>query len=110
VLLVITLDLTNVSAVDSGLGRLSIGAGASVYPFAHNILLAARARGYGGHFTTVLARQEPELRKLLGIPEDHALATLVPLGRPVKQLTRLARRPVESFTTLERFEGPPLTG
>ncbi len=38
VLLVITVDLTNISAVDSGLGRLSISAGASVYPFAHNIL------------------------------------------------------------------------
>ena len=50
VLVVLTLDLGAIATVDSGLGRLSIAAGASIYPFAHNILLAARARGLGGHF------------------------------------------------------------
>ena len=45
VVLVVTLDLTRVTAMDSGLGRLSISAGGSVYPFAHNILLAARDSG-----------------------------------------------------------------
>jgi nitroreductase len=108
VLLVLTIDLTNVSAVDSGLGRLSISAGASVYPFAHNILLAARARGFGGHFTSVLARQEPALRELLNIPEEHVLATMLPIGKPVKTLTKLRRQPVESFATVGMFDGPPL--
>jgi nitroreductase len=110
ILLVITIDLTNVSAVDSGLGRLSISAGASVYPFAHNILLAARARGYGGHITSVLARQEPALRTLLRIPEDHALATMLPIGKPVKAVTKLRRQPVESFATVGTFDGLPLRG
>jgi nitroreductase len=99
-----------VSAVDSGLGRLSIAAGASVYPFAHNILLAARERGLGGHFTSVLARQEPEVRRLLAIPDTHALATMLPLGRPTREITRLRRLPVEDFTTVGTFDGPPLTG
>lgn len=108
VLLIITIDMTNVSAVDSGLGRLSISAGASVYPFAHNILLAARARGFGGHVTSVLARQEPALRQLLNIPKHHALATMLPLGRPVKELTKLRREPVHSFTTVGTFDGPAL--
>jgi nitroreductase len=108
VLIVITIDLTDVSAVDSGLDRLSISAGASVYPFAHNILLAARARGYGGHLTSVLARQEPAVRQLLHIPDTHALATMLPLGRPVKLVTKLRRAPVESFTTVDAFDGPPL--
>jgi nitroreductase len=108
VLLVITVDFTNVSAVDSGIGRLSISAGGSVYPFAHNILLAARARGYGGHFTSVLARQEPALRELLHIPEEHALATMLPIGQPVKHVTKLSRQPVESFATVETFDGSPL--
>ena len=85
VLLVILLDLTNVPAVDSGLDRLSISAGASVYPFAHNILLAARERGFGGHFTSVLARQEQALRQLLHIPTGLALATMLPLGRPERR-------------------------
>jgi nitroreductase len=109
VLLVITLDLSAVSAVDSGLGRLSLSTGASVYPFAHNILLAARARGYGGHFTSVLARQEPALRELLALPDHHALATMLPIGRPAKAITRLRRTPVESFTTEETADGKPLT-
>ena len=45
VLLVVSLDLTQVTAADSGLGRLSISAGASVYPFAQNILLAGTRCG-----------------------------------------------------------------
>jgi nitroreductase len=109
VLLVILLDLANCSAVDSGLDRLSIAAGASVYPFAHNILLAARDEGYGGHFTSVLARQEPAVRELLGIPDHLALATMLPLGRPARTVTRLRRIPVEEFTTRDRFDGPAFT-
>jgi len=109
VLLVILLDLSNCSAVDSGLDRLSISAGASVYPFAHNILLAARERGLGGHFTSVLARQEPALRALLDIPERMAVATVLPIGRPVRQITKLRRQAVEEFTAVGRFGGPALT-
>ena len=110
VLLVILLDLSNCSAVDSGLDRLSIAAGASVYPFAHNILLAARDAGFGGHFTSVLARQEPAVRELLGIPNHFALATMLPLGRPAREITRLRRAAVERFATRERFDGPAFTG
>jgi nitroreductase len=107
VLLVIVVDLTNMPAVDSGLDRLSISVGASVYPLAHNILLAARNAGYGGHFTTLLARQEPALRSLLGIPKHYALATMLPLGKPVREITKLRRAEVEAFTTVEQFDGPP---
>jgi nitroreductase len=95
--------------MDSGLGRLSISAGGSVYPFAYNILLAARDCGFGGVITIVLVRQEPDLKELLGIPESHTLACTLPLGRPATQVTRLRRIPVEEFTTLETFAGRPLT-
>ncbi len=105
VLLVLTLDLSGISAVDSGLDRLSISAGASVYPFAHNILLAARDRGYGGHFTSVLARQEPALRELLRIPDEQVLATMLPIGRPTKEITKLRRLPVEEFARLDTADG-----
>ncbi|HEY7107520.1 MAG TPA: nitroreductase family protein [Acidimicrobiia bacterium] len=109
VMLVLLLDLSNCSAVDSGLDRLSISAGASIYPFAHNVLLAARERGFGGHFTSVLARQEPALRELLGVPRQYVLATMLPLGKPVKEIRKLRRTPVEEFTTVERFDGPAFT-
>ncbi len=107
VLLVILLDATAVSSVDSGLGRVPLTAGGSAFPFAHNILLAARDAGYGGHLTSVLARQEAALRAVLDIPEEFVLATMLPLGRPVRAVTRLRRAPVEEFTTLESFTGAP---
>jgi nitroreductase len=107
VLVVVLLDLTNCSAVDSGLDRLPISAGASAYPFAHNILLAARDRGFGGHFTSVLARQEGPLRELLKIPESMALATVLPLGRPTRIVTKLRRQAVEDFATIATFDGAP---
>jgi hypothetical protein len=34
----------------------------------------------------------------------------MPLGKPVKQLSRLKRKPVEQFATRERFDGPGLVG
>jgi nitroreductase len=109
VLLVVSVDLGQVTAMDSGLGRLSICGGGSVFPFCHNVLLAARDLGYGGCITTVLVRQEPAVKALLGIPEEHAIAATVVLGRPQVEITKLRRSPVASFATLDRFDGPPLS-
>jgi len=105
VVLVVSVDLAKMTAMDSGLGRLSIAAGGSVYPFAHNVLLAARDSGFGGVVTTVLVRQEPAVKSLLHIPDDHAVACVIPLGRPVKEVTRLRRRAVEEFATVDLFDG-----
>jgi nitroreductase len=109
VILVILLDTTAVSSVDSGLGRVPVTTGGSVFPFAQNILLAARDAGLGGHLTSVLARQEPALRALLEIPEHFILATMIPLGKPAREITRLRRAPVEEFTTVGFFDGPAFT-
>jgi len=106
VVLVVSVDLAKMTAMDSGLGRLSISAGGSVYPFAHNVLLAARDSGFGGVVTTVLVRQEPAVKELLHIPADHAVACVIPLGRPVREVTRLRRRPVDEFATVDHFDGP----
>lgn len=108
VVLVICVDLKVVAAVDQYLDRVGLVAGASVYPFAWNILLAARNEGWGGTITTLAIAQEPKLKELLGIPPHVAVAAVVPMGRPVRQLTRLKRKPVEEFTMRERFGGPPL--
>lgn len=110
VLLVVVLNLTRVMAMDSGLGRLSISAGGSVYPFCHNILLAARDRGYGGVITSVLSRQEPAVKALLNIPDEYALAAVIPLGRPVQEITKLKRNPVSEFVTRETFDGASFSG
>lgn len=57
--------------------------GASVYPACQNLLLAARALGYGGVITMWHAFVEPQLRALLSIPDDVVIAATIPLGRPV---------------------------
>lgn len=105
VLLLLVANLANLAVLDNGLDRQSIIGGASIYPFAHNILLAARDVGLGGVLTTALARQEPAVMELLDIPIGHALAGLIVLGYPHKQLTKLRRGAVESFTTIDRFSG-----
>jgi nitroreductase len=108
VVLVVTVDLTCVAATDQQLDRIGLVSGASVYPLAWNILLAARNEGYGGTLTTMAVPEEEQIRDLLGIPDTHAVAALVPLGKPRKQLCKLRRRPVEGFTTRDRFDGAPL--
>lgn len=107
VLLVVVADLAALAVMDNGLDRQSIVGGGSVYPFCHNVLLAARDLGLGGVLTTTLARQEPAVKELLGIPDGHAVAALVALGHPVKQVTSLRRAPVEGFTSVDRFDGEP---
>ena len=56
----------------------------------------------------MLAAAEPDVRALLDIPEEYALACVIPLGKPVKQVTKLRRQAVEEFVVLERFDGAPL--
>lgn len=109
VLLVVCVDLSVVASFDRDLQRVGVISGASVYPFVQNLLLAARNEGYGGVITTSLANREPEAQQLLGLPRHIAIGALIPLGRPVKQLTKLRRRPVEDFTTVDRLDGPPFT-
>ena len=97
--------LSRIAMMDKDLDRPTITGGASVYPFCWSILLAARARGLGGVITTFASRVEPETGPLLGLPDDHALAAVIFLGHPIFRPTRLRRLPVNSFTTLNRFDG-----
>jgi len=103
--LVVCVDLGVVAAVDQDLDRVGLVSGASVYPLVWNILLAARNEGFGGTITTMAVAEEPAVKALLGIPDRFALAAVVPLGRPVKQLTKLSRQEVGEFVTRERFDG-----
>jgi nitroreductase len=107
VALVICLDLAVVAATDQDLDRIGVVPGASVYPFAWNVLLAARNEGYGGVLTTMAVAEEPRVKELLGVPDPYAVATVLPLGKPVRHVTKLRRRPVSEFATCERFDGAP---
>ena len=108
VLLLVCVDLQVVASIDRDLDRVGVISGASVYPFAWNILLAARHEGLGGTLTTMPVIGESKIQELLGIPSHVALAAVIPMGRPVKQLTKLRRKPVEEIASLERWDGEPL--
>jgi nitroreductase len=107
--LVVGVRLEDLAVTDAALPRQSIVGGASVYPFVQNLLLALRGEQLGAALTTLLVPAEAEVRSLLEIPEDVALAAHIGVGhRADPWPKRLARRPVEEFAFSERF-GEPLT-
>jgi nitroreductase len=108
--LLLVVDLTALAAVDRDLDRYTFAGGASVYPFAWNLLLAARAEGLGGVITTMAIRREEEMRQLFSIPETSAVAAVVVLGRPVSAARRLRRQPVEAFTRVDGYTGAAFDG
>jgi nitroreductase len=108
VVLVVCVDLGVVASVDTVLSRVGVISGASIYPFAWSVLLGLRNEGYGGALTTMPIHEEPRLQALLGIPARFAVCAVMPIGRPVRQLTKLRRNPVSSFAVHERFDGAPL--
>jgi nitroreductase len=71
--------------------------GANVYPACQNLLLAARALGYGGVMTMWHDMVEPELRTLLGIPVDVAISATIAMGRPEGGHGPVRRRPVQEL-------------
>jgi nitroreductase len=78
--------------------------GASVYPACQNLLLAARALGYGSTITVWHGFCEAELRALLGIPDSVLIAATMPLGRPEGSHGPLRRLPVGELVYDDAWE------
>jgi nitroreductase len=78
--------------------RPTLYEGASVYPACQNLLLAARALGYGGALTMWHLGVEAELRELLRIPDDVALSACITLGVPAGRHGPLRRKPLAELT------------
>ena len=105
VILLVFVDLSVIASFDSGLDRVGVISGASIYPFVWNILLAARSEGLGGTLTTFAAvDRKTKLRELIGVPEEMAFAAMIPLGQPVKQLTKLKRNGCAEFYRVRTLE------
>jgi nitroreductase len=68
--------------------------GASVYPACQNLLLAARALGYGGALTMWHLGVEAELRELLAIPDTAAMSACITLGVPEGNHGPVKRKPL----------------
>jgi nitroreductase len=106
VLLALFADLSMLAAVDRDADRYTFAGGASIYPFAWSILLAAHDEGLGGVITTIAIREEPQVKALLGARDPLALAAVIALGYPVRRPRRLRRQPVSSFATVDSIDGP----
>lgn len=68
--------------------------GASIYPACQNLLLAARALGYGGAMIGWHSAVEAELKELLSIPDEAFIAATITLGRPLGSHGPVRRRPL----------------
>jgi len=108
VMAVMLADLRLLAATDRDLGRYTLVGGASIYPFVWSILLAAHAEGLGGVMTTMATTREPEVRELLSVPEEFAVVAVLALGYPVQRATRLRRGAVDTFATVDSFDGPAI--
>ena len=107
VLVVVCAELANIYPTDHLLGRLSVVGGGSIYPAVQNFLLACRAEGLGTALTTLLCFDEPEVKRLLDIPEGIVTAAMVTVGYPAKPFPkRLKRRPLAESAFLERYGSP----
>lgn len=81
--------------------------GASVYPACQNLLLAARALGYGGVLTGWHFGVEADLRTLLGVPDDVLMAATITLGRPRGHHGPVRRRPLPDLVFEESWGQSP---
>ncbi len=81
-------------------------AGASIYPAVQNLMLAARALGYGTTLTTLHKLHDAEVKELLDLPEDHETMALIPLGKPKGKFGRPPRQPVDRVVHWERWGQP----
>ena len=81
--------------------------GASVYPAVQNVLLAARALGYGGVITGFHGQVDTELKALLSIPEEVFIACTLTLGKPAGNHGPVRRRPMQELVYGDTWEEPP---
>jgi len=79
---------------------------ASIYPATQNLMLAAQALGLATCLTvhgSTPTRGEPEVKKILGIPEHVKVACLVYLGYQAVRLGRPKRKPIEKFVHYDHW-------
>ena len=81
--------------------------GGSIYPACQNLLLAARALGYGGVMTGFQRLVEDELRELLGIPEQALIAGTITLGKPVGGHRPVRHRPLGELVFAGQWDQVP---
>lgn len=106
-LVVVCAEMAGLHVTDAALERVSVVGGGSIYPTVQNLCLALRDQGVGSAVTTLLCHEEPEVRKLLHIPDEFLTAAHVAVGYPAKGFPKkLTRTPVEQIVGLDDFATP----
>lgn len=78
--------------------------GSSIYGAVQHLILAARAYGIGATLTTLHTAHEPEVRRLLNLPDTALTMALIPLGYPAKgRWSEPKRRPLDEVIFQEQF-------
>jgi nitroreductase len=109
-IIVVCAKLDAIHPTDQELGRLSVVGGGSIYPGVQNMLLKAREEGLGTALTTLLCIFEPQVKELLGIPDDVLTAAHVAIGYPERPFpTKLNRMPLNEIVHLDSW-GTALPG
>jgi nitroreductase len=80
------------------------GEGASIFPACQNMLLAARALGYGACFSGWHRLVEDELRARLSIPENVVLSLTITIGKPAGHHGPLRRFPARELIFEDQWE------
>jgi nitroreductase len=75
----------------------------SIYPAVQNLLLAARAEGLGATLTVWHLFDERRFRDVLGVPADHGIYALIPIGYPLGRFGPVRRRPVDEVLHWDRW-------
>ncbi len=81
--------------------------GASIYPACQNLLLAARALGFGGVLTGFHAAVEAELRTLLALPANAVIMATITVGRPVGRHGPVRRLPLSDLVFADTWGTAP---
>lgn len=103
-IVVVCADPEGVHPTDTELDRVSVVGGGSIYPAVQNFLLGCREQGLGTSLTTLLCMFEPQVKELLGIPENILTAAHVAVGWPAKKFpTKLSRRPLSEMVFTDTY-------
>ena len=76
---------------------------ASAWLCIENMSLAAVSDGLGSGIVVFWGEQEKEIKKILGIPEDHELAAVLKIGEPGEIASPPPKRPEFSWLHRNRF-------
>jgi nitroreductase len=87
-------------------GTTELQQAGSIFPAVQNFLLAARAQGLGAAITLWQDACDAELRRLVGIPDDWKIATLLTVGWPAGRHHTVRRKPLSAVAVTDRWDAP----